>query len=144
DDLYPSSRLIPNAIQNSLGFSPVDRPGDIRPRRPDDSTLNPLSRPSSQKKTQFYGDFRESLLQRITTLKPDRLNGGGCSLQRTALCDQFPLTGKSTGNFLDFGLVPSEGNALSPCIQDIYCVILLNPACKEQGIKKCVSGNCVP
>jgi hypothetical protein len=61
DDLYPSSRLIPNAMQNGLGFSPVDRPGDIRPRRPDDSTLNPLSRPSSQKKTQFYEDFRESL-----------------------------------------------------------------------------------
>jgi hypothetical protein len=63
-------------MQNSLGFSPVDRPGDIRPRRPDDSTLNPLSRPSSQKKTQFYGDIRESLPQRIATLRPDRQNGG--------------------------------------------------------------------
>jgi hypothetical protein len=27
------------------------------------------------------------------------------------LCDQFPLTGKSTGNFLDFGLVASAGSA---------------------------------
>src|SRR5437762_14177379 len=39
------------------------------------------------------------------------IDGGGCSLQRTALCDQFPLTGKSTANFLDCGLVVSARNA---------------------------------
>jgi hypothetical protein len=56
----------------------------------------------------------------------------------------FPLTGKSTGNFLDFGLVASAGIPLSPCIQDIYCGVILNPAYKEQGTKKWVSGNCIP
>jgi hypothetical protein len=37
-------------------------------------------------------------------------DGGGCSLNRTALCDQFPITGKNTGNFDDFGLETPDRN----------------------------------
>ena len=66
------SRLIPNAMQNSLGFSPVDRPGDIRPRRPDDSTLNPLWRRSSPNKTHFLGI--SASLYRIESLLSDPID----------------------------------------------------------------------
>jgi hypothetical protein len=37
-------------------------------------------------------------------------DGGGCSLNRTALCDRFPITGKNTGNFGDFGLETPDRN----------------------------------
>jgi hypothetical protein len=34
----------------------------------------------------------------------ERMNGGGCSLERTALWSNFPLTGKNTGIFRVFVL----------------------------------------
>ena len=130
-------------MQNSLGFSPVDRPGDIRPRRPDDSTLNPLSRPSSQKKTQFYGDIRESLPQRIATLRPDRQNGGGCSLNRTALCDRFPITGNNTGIFRGFGLEKPTGSPANLLNSRCFPRPCRNQALMEQGFMDLISGNCI-
>jgi hypothetical protein len=70
--------------------SPIDPPGDIRPRRPDDSSHSPLWRSSSAEESSIYGDFREFLSKLIATPRPDRLNGGGGSPERTALPAQFP------------------------------------------------------
>jgi hypothetical protein len=47
---------------------------------------------------------------------------------------KFPLTGKSAGNILDLGLVVSVEMPLSSCSQDVYCALVLQSTCKEQGI----------
>jgi hypothetical protein len=72
------------------------------------------------------------------------LNGGGCSLQRTGLFG-FPLTGEKYREFSRFWFSCLSGNYLyRPCIQAIYCALIPSPACKEQGIQKWVTGNCIP
>jgi len=59
----------------------------------------------------------------------------GCNLQRT-LSVSISVNRESTGNSLDFGLAASARVRLSPCIRDICSTLVLNQACREQGIKK--------
>ncbi|WP_260706765.1 hypothetical protein [Edaphobacter flagellatus] len=72
-----------------------------------------------------------------------RRDGGGCSLNRTALCDQFPVIKEKYKEFLDSGFVAQWEMVLSLLFQDIYCT-LVNPAFAEQGIKIMYQGIAFP
>src|SRR5262249_5594886 len=62
-----------------------------------------------------------------------RRNGGGCSLNRTALSDQFPVSGKNTGYFLSFYLVAAGNASIRLCSG---CLLRSRPRSrrKKQGI----------
>jgi hypothetical protein len=70
-----------------------------------------------------------------------KVNGGGCSLERTALRNQFPVTGKNTGNYLEFQIDCTAMNPPISLYQNICGIRIHNSVCKEQGIDTYASGN---
>jgi hypothetical protein len=53
---------------------------------------------------------------------------------------EFPVTGKNTGNFLDYDPAGSRGNALIPLYAGHSLHLVRNLAWKKQGIKNRVLG----